>query len=1097
MLDQKPEHESGVATAQVRAALESSRLAWLPGFRSGYWWKRLVASAVYVILALFILFDLVTGNGGGAVVWAVVLCVVVVGPIYYGRGRTAGRGALKAFRVTDGVIFPHGSFEFTEDRLHGAWPAILKRMARSGEHLVFVPLSSGVASEFATEARVVSSEPLVVVEGLRRVRVTKTAGLQDRTQNSIGRGLMGLVFAPGLLFRLMPGARQESVPTCTFIALEDHVDGKAAELAKKVRSAFLRWAADHPRSARLRKAVEGVDDPLVVAGVVCQELFGLNFQVGATLLVTDDVSYRLRACLNALQPNIPDLGGERSSFPVEDPDQLPTLADIGGMEPLKKQIRETLGVLLQNASAMEQLRVNVNGVLLHGPPGTGKTTIARATAGQYRMSFLHLTGGDLTSKWMGETEKKIQEAFATAAQNRPCLLLLDEFDSIAGKRGSSGNEQFQSQVVGQLLRSLEAVRRELGVIVMAATNDVEALDPAVVRPGRFDFRIRVDLPDAEARRAIFEARLRGLPAVPQLPLDSLVADTQGRSAAFITAVVEAAKLKAVERAVREGAASPLLDLPDLELALLDQRGKDAPTLSPVGWDELILPERTKAELQSLARLIADPRGAREMGVDPPRGALLYGPPGTGKTTVARAIATELRGRVSFLPAKGSDLVSKFVGEGSKNLKDLFDRARAGAPAIIFIDELEALLPSRGRESGGAGGAADGSMVTEFLQQLDGIDSTPGVFVLGATNLPDKIDPAVLRGGRIGRRIEIPLPDEGERRLLLELHTRRLQLESPLDLASLTRLTERFSGADVEAVCQDAAAFAYERTEGPRAVTQQDFEAVLRRRRQVARIERRDWSDLILPEETLGELRRLARMIADPAAAIEFGLKPPTGALLYGPPGTGKTTIAQVLASQLAGDVSFISAKGSDLVSKWVGESAKKVAELFERARAATPAIIFIDEIDALLPARRGDSLGGSEQESVVTEFLQQLDGIDSTPGVFVLGATNLPERVDPAVRRGGRLGREIEIPLPTRENRRAMLEKFTGRLRLGQDVDFEALAAETEGMSGADLESLCSSAAENAFMNADGPRPVGQEDFLRQVTAWQRRRGEGRTPLGV
>ncbi|MGH7903980.1 MAG: AAA family ATPase [Candidatus Dormibacteraceae bacterium] len=1097
MLDHKPEHESPAATAQVRAAFESPRLAWLPGFRSGTWWKRIVASAVYLVLALIVLIDLLTGNGGAAVVWALVLGVVVVAPVYYARGRTAGRGALKAFRVTDGMIFPHGRFEFTEDRLHGPWPGILKRLAGSGEHLVFVPLSGGMASEFATEARVVESEPLVVVEGLRRVRVTKTAGLQDGTQNSVGRGLMGLFFAPGLLFRLVPSARPTNVPTCSFTPLDDNVDDKTAELASKVRSAFLRWAADHPRSARLRKAVEGVDDPLVIAGVVCQELFGLNFQGGATLLMTDDVSYRLRACLNALQPNIPDLGGERSSFPVEDPDQLPTLADIGGMEALKKQIRETLGVLIENASAMEQLRVNVNGVLLHGPPGTGKTTIARATAGEYKMSFLHLTGGDLTSKWMGETEKKIQEAFATAVQSRPCLLLLDEFDSIAGKRGASGNEQFQSQVVGQLLRSLEAVRREPGVIVMAATNDVEALDPAVVRPGRFDFRIRVDLPDGEARRAIFEARLRGLPAVPSIPLDSLVADTQGRSAAFVTAVVEAAKLKAVERAVREGAASPLLDLPDLELALLDQRGKDAPTLSPVGWDELILPERTKAELQSLARLIADPRGAREMGVDPPRGALLYGAPGTGKTTVARAIATELKGRVSFLPAKGSDLVSKFVGEGSKNLKDLFDRAREGAPAIIFIDELEALLPKRGQEGAGPGGGADASLVTEFLQQLDGIDSTPGVFVLGATNLPDKIDPAVLRGGRLGRRIEIPLPNEGERRRLFELHTRRLQLEGPLDVASLTRLTERLSGADIEAVCQDAAAFAYERAEGPRAVTQGDFEAVLRRRRRVARVERRDWSDLILPEETLGELRRLAGMIANPAAAIEFGLKPPTGALLYGPPGTGKTTIAQVLASQLEGDVGFISAKGSDLVSKWVGESAKKVAELFERARAATPTIIFIDEIDALLPARRSDGPGGGEQESVVTEFLQQLDGIDSTPGVFVLGATNLPDRVDPAIRRGGRLGREIEIPLPTPENRRAMLEKFTGRLRVGPDLDLERLAVETEGMSGADIESLCASAAENAFMNAEGPRQVGKEDLLRQVMAWRRRRGEGRAPVGV
>jgi transitional endoplasmic reticulum ATPase len=509
---------------------------------------------------------------------------------------------------------------------------------------------------------------------------------------------------------------------------------------------------------------------------------------------------------------------------VVEPDELPTFAQVGGMEELKRRLRGTVGLLLEHRDAAQQMGVNYNGILLHGPPGTGKTLIAKATAGEYGMRFLGLTGGEVSGSLIGDTEEMIRDAFGTAAASAPCVLFFDEFDSLAGKRGETGgNEGYHKRVVGQLLKSLEDVRTQPGVVVMAATNDLDSLDAAIVRPGRFDRHVRVDLPDAEAREAVFRACLHGLPGAEAIRLERLVEETEGRSAADVASLVEAAKIKALERVAEGLADSPTLTQADLEEALAERRGKDAPTLAPLTWADLILPEPTLTALKSLADLIADPRAARELGMRPATGALLYGPPGTGKTTIARVIASETKGRVSFLPAKGSDLISKWVGESAKKVRDLFARARAVSPSIVFIDELEALLPARG-------GDADEreSVVTEFLQQLDGIDSTPGVFVLGATNLPDRVDPAVLRGGRLGRHIEIPLPDQAGREALFRLHSRRLTLHDDFDPAALAPATDGRSGADIEAWCDEAAEVALQRRGEPRAVTQADFLTVVGR-----------------------------------------------------------------------------------------------------------------------------------------------------------------------------------------------------------------------------------------------------------------------------
>lgn len=1041
-------------------------------------WGRLVL-ALFAVYIVFVAASNAAKNAGGTV-GGTVLLVVIAGVVISRAPRLRGRIAESVFgggripwhrdqllglRWQNEVLFPGSRLDAAEDQLREPWPRLLRQAYKRGDPILFIPYSGQWVASYGTEARVTRGSPLFEFEGIRRMRIAKSENAR----------IAGTPFSNVFHVRAIP--------------IEDEVDRKAAEpLVRQLRSLFGKWAASHPDGKKLTAAIDGQADPAVLTDLVAQALFRYNPTQGSTLLGAGDVNYRLRAVVDWLKAAVgasamPGLGTNATDieFEPEDPDDLPKFADVGGMAALKEQIHDAVNLIVRNREEEAAVAVSLNGILLFGPPGTGKTMIAQATAGEYALRFLSVSGGDITGKWMGESEARLRSAFRTAGDNAPCLLFLDEFDSLAGKRGEGGgNEEHQKRVVTQLLRSLEEIRRVPGVVLMAATNDLDSLDPAAVRAGRFDFRIRVDLPDAEARTSILTAKLRGIPCAPDLRFEEVVSRTQGRSAADIAAIVESAKLLMLKRA--GPGQRPELTQNDLIKALTSRQGGDRPTLKPVAWDDVILPEQTKAQLMRLAEMIADSTAAAAVGVRPPRGALLYGPPGTGKTTIAQAVATATNGRVSFLPVKGSDIRSKWIGDGAKRVRDLFARARASSPTIIFIDEIEYLVPKRGQGDGYGDREAE-AVVTEFLQQLDGIDSSPGVFVLGATNLPDKIDPAALRGGRLERKIEIPLPDASGREQLLQRHSASLTLHQSVQLDVIARLIDRFSGADIESLCQEAATIAYDRDSGPQAVTQEDWLEALRRRRSVAHVAKKNWDDLILPEETLRQLKSLARLMAYPEAARGFGVKPATGALLWGPPGTGKTTVAQVLASQLEGEVSFLSVKGSDVKSKWVGESEKQLRELFERARAQTPAMIFIDEIDTLVPSRERGLQEASA--SLLTEFLQQLAGLDSGSGVFVLGATNVPENIDSAVLRGGRLGRTIEIPLPTAENRERLFALHTQYLRVVEPVDVVGLSEKTAGASGADIEMICNDAAEHAFNRDAGPHAVTREDFDVAVSRWQ------------
>ena len=492
-------------------------------------------------------------------------------------------------------------------------------------------------------------------------------------------------------------------------------------------------------------------------------------------------------------------GDGSGEFGVQDPEELPKFDNVGGMEALKVETRDSIGLLLRHPDEAQQYGIEWNGILLYGPPGVGKTFFAGAIAGEYGMNFIHVSTGDLVASIVGQSARNIEKAFETALDHLPCLLFFDEFDSVAQRRDQNPDQEAR-RTVNQLLTSLEAHRDERRLLVMAATNSIEHLDPAVIRPGRFDRHIRIDLPDADARRQILRVELGERPTARDIALEDLVDRTEGMTPAAIEKVVEVAALDVFKRATETG---QRLELEESHLLAAIERhgGQDRPTLEHWTWDSLVLPEATKDELQQLQAVIEEPDSARRFGVDPPTGLLLAGPPGTGKTTVAKVLAAQAR--CSFYPVSGADVMSKWVGESERNIRQLFERARQNRPSIVFIDEIDAIAGRRGDIE------IHDSQVNQLLAEIDGIAGQRGLFVIGATNRPDQIDPALLRGGRLSRTIVLGLPDAAGRLQLLRVFTSRMPTVR-VDLEGLATRTEGLSPADLKALTQEAALVAMTR-----------------------------------------------------------------------------------------------------------------------------------------------------------------------------------------------------------------------------------------------------------------------------------------------
>ncbi|PDW01088.1 CDC48 family AAA ATPase [Candidatus Chloroploca asiatica] len=462
-----------------------------------------------------------------------------------------------------------------------------------------------------------------------------------------------------------------------------------------------------------------------------------------------------------------------------------------------------------------------------------------------------------------------------------------------------------------------------------------------------------------------------------------------------------------------------------------------------------------------------------LGIDAPKGVLLYGPPGSGKTLIARAVANETSAH--FVTINGPEIIDKLYGASEANLRGIFDDARKHTPSIIFIDEIDAIAPKREDLSGDR--QVERRVVAQLLALMDGLESRGNVIVIAATNLPNSIDPALRRPGRFDREISINVPDKDGRLEILEIHTRGMPLTNDINMTQIASITHGYVGADLQALCREAAMSALRRL-----LPDIDFsQAQIPYDKLMALEVNRDDFDTAMAEiepsairevfteipdvnwEDVGGLEDVRRLLVE---AVEWplrhsrafdtlGVRAPKGILLHGPPGTGKTLLAKALASQ--SEANFISVKGPELLNRWVGESERGVREIFRKARQAAPCIIFFDEIDAIAPPRGGSN--NDVTERVVSQLLTELDGIESLKGVVVLAATNRIDRVDAALQRPGRFDFLVEMPRPDLAARQAIIAVLTRRMPLGDDVDLDAMARDYEGAVGADLEGLCHRAA--------------------------------------
>jgi len=477
-----------------------------------------------------------------------------------------------------------------------------------------------------------------------------------------------------------------------------------------------------------------------------------------------------------------------------------------------------------------------------------------------------------------------------------------------------------------------------------------------------------------------------------------------------------------------------------------------------GLDEELELVRETVELP-----LSEPELFARLGVEPPKGVLLYGPPGTGKTLIAKAVANEVD--ATFVTVSGPEVMSKYKGESEERLRELFERARENAPAIVFFDEIDSLAPERDD-----GGDAETRVVGQLLSLMDGLDARGDVVVVGATNRVDDLDPALRRGGRFDREIEIGVPNEAGRREILDVHTRRMPLAGDVDVDRIAARTHGFTGADLASLTKEAAMTALRRARrdgtdgyGDLAVTREDVAAAMAAvepsamREYVAERPETTFDDVGGLADAKHTLRRAVTWPLEYGPLFEAaGTDPPTGVLLYGPPGTGKTLLARAIAGESG--VNFVEVAGPELLDRYVGESERAVRELFERARQSAPSVLFFDEIDAVAADRdrSGDSGVG---ERVVSQLLAELDRAADNPTLVVLAATNRREALDPALLRPGRFESHVPVPLPDEAARRKILDVHTADVPLSGEVDLDALAADLAGYSGADVAAVCREAA--------------------------------------
>jgi transitional endoplasmic reticulum ATPase len=585
------------------------------------------------------------------------------------------------------------------------------------------------------------------------------------------------------------------------LSLSDSVELKPATAAPAARLALDCPALAGAGASTLARVAEALD--------------GLPVTEGDTLRIRLIGGQEVSARVSAIEPAPVALIRGRTAIRVEasaaDAGVRPIgYEDLGGLGKAVARLREMVELPIRRPDLFRHLGVEApKGVLLSGPPGTGKTLLARAVAQECQASFFQISGPEIVGKHYGESEAQLREVFKAAAAKAPAIVFIDEIDAIAPKReGLAGDRQVERRIVAQLLTLLDGLASRGQVVVMAATNLPDSLDPALRRPGRFDREIAIGVPDKAGRAEIIAIHTRGMPLAADVDRDHLAAVTHGYVGADLAALAREAAMAALRRHLADDAVGEA-DLAGLMVTAVDFDAALA-EIVPSAIREVFteIPDVRFADVggmadakQALTEAVIWPlkHGAvfDAMGLAPAKGVLLAGPPGTGKTMLAKALATEAG--VNVIVVRGPELLNQYLGESERAVRQIFAKARAAAPTIVFFDEIDALAPVRGR-----GDAAAERVVAQLLVAIDGMEALKGVFLLAATNRIDAVDPAMLRPGRFDRVIVLDLPDAATRREILSLHARALPGAGALDLTALAARAEGFSGAELEAVMLTAA-----------------------------------------------------------------------------------------------------------------------------------------------------------------------------------------------------------------------------------------------------------------------------------------------------
>ncbi|HVS05294.1 MAG TPA: AAA family ATPase [Candidatus Dormibacteraeota bacterium] len=654
------------------------------------------------------------------------------------------------------LLFPQCQIVWARRDLNPTFAQLLDHALASQRTILVVPrLTDDTYSIFATEANVSETDGKIGLLGLRRVRILHTD-------------------------------MQAQPPACDFVPMTDTPLTVTDDLIRRFRSAFGDWLKGHPEASWAESAMTS-DDAALMADLACQVLFGSDPQ-RASLLGIDDVGSRLLHCLDQLQ--IPQVAG--ANVPRSDV-ALPKYSDVGDRDREKAELRDVVQFALQPPEAARRLRLKKGGAILWGPPGTGKSYLAAATAGEFGCRFLTLKGQ------RGVQASAVEDLLRAAAAEAPVVVLIEGLDLVDA----------DDWIVG-----LDRASHTDGLALIGTAPALNAIDASLLVPGRFDHPIAVGRLDGMAIRQILEVHLRGRANLEELDLGNAIECSKDRSAAHLERLVNLAAMSAFK------AGRGAIAQTDLDAALDSTASRKSTDPSGKTWDDLVLPDATISALHVLQTLIEDPRRGQALGVKAPRGAVLFGPPGTGKTTVAKVLAEQTR--CSFFPISVADILDKWVGVAEQRVRRLFQEAREHRPSIVFIDELDALAGRRSDQADG--NRFMGILLNQLLTEIDGFEPLEGVFVIGATNRIDMLDPAMIRGGRLSEHIEIGLPDRGGRLRLIQLYTATLPLAEDIDIERLADAIDGLSGGDIESMCQRAARLALGRNAD--CVEGQDFEAAL-------------------------------------------------------------------------------------------------------------------------------------------------------------------------------------------------------------------------------------------------------------------------------